>query len=291
MANTFEIVTQRVIEAIEKDGVLPWEKPWKSYQEGGLPINYITKKPYRGINVFLLALTPYSSPYWLTFKQAKQAKGWVRKGEKATPIVFWSIAEKEDKETGEISKFAFAKTYSVFNLCQCENIEIPELKEVEFTEHEKIAKCESVIEGYKDKPTIKHKEDRAFYSPVRDLINMPKMEAFDSAESYYSTLYHEAIHSVGHQDRLARKTITNLNFFGSHDYSKEELIAELGASFLCAETGINNSATERNSVAYLNNWLKALKGDSRLIVDSARIAQKSVDYILGKQFKQQEDQQ
>ena len=285
--NTYEIVTDKIIEAIENDNVLPWQKPWTSYLDSGsLPMNYITKKPYRGINIFLLALTPYSSPYWLTFKQAKQANGWIRKGEKATPIVFWSLAEKKDKETGEIQKYCFAKTYSVFNICQCENIEIPELKEVNFTEHEQVERCEALINGFNGRPSIEEKEDRAYYSPARDHINMPLNGSFNSKEEWYSTLFHECIHSTGHQDRLNRKSIAGVNFFGSHDYSKEELIAELGASFLCAETGISNAATEQNSVAYLSNWLKALKGDSRLILDAAAAAQKAVDHILGKSFNE-----
>ena len=277
----YEIVTQRVIEAIEKGGVLPWRKPWQTFQgTSAFPKNLITGKDYRGINVMLLAMQGYSSPYWLTFKQAQGLGGSVKKGEKATPVVYWSIIEKESKESGKKERLFLARYYSVFNVGQCENVQCPVHEVMVPTEQQKIEGCETLLNGYKDKPVIQEKEQRAYYSPSQDLINMPVRASFESSEEYFSTLAHELIHSVGHSSRLNRKGLASPSFFGSHEYSKEELIAEIGACFLNSHTGIS-SVTEQNSVAYLNGWISALKGNSKLIIEAAGQAQKSVDYILG----------
>jgi len=164
--NIYEIVTQRVIDSIEKGEVAPWRKPWKCYKGvSPFPKNLITGKDYRGANVMLLSMQNYSSPYWLSFKQAQSHGGSVKKEEKATPVTYWSVLEKENKLNGEKDKVFVARYFSVFNVEQCENIHAPIHEELSRTEDQKIGCCETLIEGYADKPTIEQKEQRAFYSP------------------------------------------------------------------------------------------------------------------------------
>ncbi len=286
--NTFEIITNKIVEAIEKDNVLPWRKPWKRYEGvSALPKNLVTRKDYNGVNILLLAMQGYNSPYWLTYKQAAKLGGFVRKGEKGTPIVYWSIIEIKGESEKDARKKAFIKYSFVFNVEQCDGIPQPSLKEIKLSEIEKLDRCERLIEGYQDCPKIEEKEPEAFYSPILDRINMPMKESFKSAEDWYSVLYHEIGHSTGHQSRLNRKGISELNRFGSELYSNEELVAELTASFLCAEAGIENK-TLNNSVAYLRGWLAALKGDARLIVQASAQAQKATDYILGHNVKSED---
>ena len=279
--NVYQMVTDRVIKALETKQTLVWQKPWRVTSEGSaLPRNLISKKSYHGINVLLLSLSGFSSPWWLSFNQVKALGGSVRKGEKGTPIVFWSFAEKEDPKTKEMKKIGFVKYYTVFNSEQCEAIETPAFKEETVTDLEKLERCEAVANGFKDCPRIQEKEQQAYYNPVADYINMPKRLSFESSEEHSAVLFHEMIHSVGHSTRLNRKGVAERNYFASEEYSKEELIAELGSSFLAAITGIELK-TKDNSVAYIQGWIRALKGNSRLIVDAAAAAQKSVDYILG----------
>ena len=283
--NIYEVITNQIIEAIESKKVLPWKRPWKQYSDGAaIPRNLCSKKAYRGINAFLLALQPVSSSYWVTFKQARALKGSVRKGEKGTPILYWSIAEKEEKEekeTGKKERYCFARFYTVFNIEQCTGIKAPKEEEITLCDTVKIERCESIIEGYTDKPEIKEGRDQAFYSPAQDLINMPLKGSFEKSEHFYATLFHELGHSTGHKSRLNRNEISERAFFGSSDYSKEELVAEMAASFLAAESGIS-PVTFEESVSYLDGWLKILKANSRLIVDAAASAQKAVDWILKK---------
>jgi len=223
----------------------------------------------------------------LSFKQVKSLGGNVRAGQKGSPIVFWSFVEKEDSETKKMKKFCFAKYYTVFNSEQCEGIEVPAVEKNSTSEVQKLENCEAVVTGFTDCPKIQEREQQAYYNPVSDLINMPKRNSFESSQEYYSVLYHEMIHSCGHSSRLNRKGVAERNYFASEEYSKEELIAELGSAFLAAMSGIEVE-TKDNSVAYIQGWIKALKGNSRLIIDAAAAAQKSVDYILGNQSKREE---
>lgn len=278
--NVFQMVTDRVISALETEKCLVWRKPWRTTSDGSsLPRNLASKKAYNGINVLLLAMSGFQSPWWVSFKQVKTLGGNVRSGEKGTPIVFWSFVEKEDPKTKKIEKYCFAKYYTVFNSEQCDGIDIPAIEPKTLSEIEKLGNCEAIVEGFEDCPKIQEKEQQAYYNPTRDLINMPKSQSFESSEQYYSVLYHEMIHSCGHSSRLNRKGIAERNFFASEEYSKEELVAELGSAFLSAISGIELQ-TKDNSVAYIQGWIKALKGNSRLIIDAAAAAQKSVDYIL-----------
>ena len=272
----YDIITKRIVELLEQ-GTIPWRKPWAG---GGEPRNLTSGKPYRGINIFMLAASGFSSPYWLTFKQALAAGGCVRKGEHGTPVVFWKRpeAETEEEEGGQTFRGPLIRYYSLFNLSQCDGIEAPTVERAPF---EPIPECARIVADWKQAPSILHRGSQACYRPAADLVEMPVPESFVSPEAYYSTLFHELTHASGHASRLARKGITDPAGFGSHEYSREELIAEMGAAFLCGAAGIAQASTLENSSAYLASWIKVLKGDSRLVVTAAAQAQKAAYAILG----------
>lgn len=277
----YEMVTDNIIKALEND-IVPWNKTW---QQGGLPMNLTTKKPYRGINPFLLRLQPFASPYWLTFNQIRKIKNaQLVKGQKATPIVFWKFCESKetDETTGLKKKFAMLKYYNVFNVEQTEGLEYPKLDELNF---EPIVDCENITSKMKKSPRFEFGGNRAFYDKENDKIGLPNKEQFESAESFYATKFHELIHSTGHTSRLNRKTLMDSKgiLFAGDDYSNEELVAELGASFLSALTGIGEKVIE-NQTAYIKGWLEQLRNDKKLIVSASGKAQSAVDYIIDAQF-------
>ena len=282
MNKVYEIFTDRIISELEK-GTIPWRQPWK---ESGRPVNLVSRKPYQGINVILLRSTCRSSPYWLTFKQAKDLGGHVRKGEKATPVVFWKWTERteRDPETGEERKdgFPILRYYSVFNADQVEGIAVPEEAPRPFNP---VEHAEGIISAMPSCPEIQHRGDRAYYSPRLDQVVLPPKGIFDSENGYYSVAFHELTHSTGHSSRLHRFDTEDLAPFGSTDYSKEELVAELGASFLCAEAGIDGAVIP-NSAAYIQNWLGAMRNDKRMVVLAAAQAQKAADYILDREAQE-----
>ena len=272
-----ERVTNSIIEKLES-GTVPWSRPWKG-GASGMPANLVSKKPYRGFNVFALGLQGYGSRFWGTYKQLSEQGAQVSKGEKSTPIVFWKFNKEEKGEDGSITRngFGFIRYYNVFNLEQTDGYEPEESKPSEW---DPIEGAEKVVKEYELGPKIRTGEDRAYYVPARDFINMPEKHLFHTAEGYYATLFHEMGHSTGHENRLNRKTLTDLCPFGSTNYSKEELVAELSAAMLCGFTGIENSVID-NSAAYIAGWLKKLRDDRRLIISAAAQAQKAVDHILG----------
>jgi antirestriction protein ArdC len=277
-SSVYDRITERVIELLMQ-GTIPWHKPWNVQR--GFPRNLVSKKAYRGINVFLLHAMNYESPFWLTFHQAQQLGANVRKGEKACPVVFWKHHETEDKHTGEKIKIPLLRFYYVFNVAQCEGInELPDPATVTAP-----AKPAEIVANMPQRPGIKHGMAQAYYSPLEDVVGMPNRERFTSEADYFSALYHELTHSTGAASRLNRATITEANSFGSEDYSREELIAEMGAAFLCGQAGIVER-TLNNSAAYLQNWLKALQNDKTLIVQAAAQAQKAADFILGTKFEE-----
>jgi antirestriction protein ArdC len=277
--NVFEQVTTRIMELLES-GTVPWKKPWSS-SEGAR--NRISKKFYRGINSFLLNCSPYSSPYWLTFNQARQKAGQVRKGEKSTAVVFWKWINtvREDDDSGNesaIIKKPLLRYYNVFNLDQIDGIDPPE-EEQPVNPFSLIEKADLVFRNMPGRPNIHYSGDRACYSPTFDCIKLPNQEAFKSPEEFYSTAFHELAHATGHVSRLGRKGILEPSYFGSHDYSQEELVAEFGASMLCGFAGIEQQTIE-NSAAYVQGWLKVLKGDKKLAIIAAGQAQRAADFIL-----------
>jgi antirestriction protein ArdC len=286
MNKVYEIITDQMMKKLE-DGVVPWHKSWAT--DGGMPKNLITNTEYRGINIFLLGCQGYSSPYWVTLKQANEAGGKVRKGESSTMYVYWkrNTYTKENETTGEDeTKTGFIlRYYRAFNVEQCENLSHKRIKEMQEAqkgrEFNPIEECEMVVTNMPKCPAISNGVARAWYHPNSDTINMPAKTAFESDESYYGTLFHELSHSTGHVSRLERHKKDNCTHnFGSQDYSKEELVAEMGSAFLCGHTGIEDKTLD-NSASYIASWLKRLKDDKMLVVQAAAKAQKSTDYILG----------
>lgn len=292
----YEVITNKILDEIEKTGKLNWVKEWKT-RKSASPMNGITRKPYEGINFFLLSMAEYNSPYWLTYKQVEQLGGNVRKGEKSTMIVFWkmntytktNVATNEE----ETKNVPLLRYYNVFNVEQCENITIEDnATPIEYNDNERIEIAEKICYDYQRREDITYfikESDRAYYTPAKDSITMPLIEQFSSSENFYSTFFHEMGHSTGHKNRLNRKEVNEVSYFGSCDYGLEELTAELTASFLCAEIGISNENTERNSIAYLKNWKNAIKGDKKLFLMASQRASKSAKYILGKQEETQEE--
>ena len=283
--SVYEVITDRIIDELEK-GVVPWRKPWK----GGAPCNLISKKEYRGINTIILSMTSCSSPYFATVRQINKLGGRVKKGAKGIPVVFWKFPEgnQKDDSAGETVvdgngppkwTVPIIRYYTVFNVDQCEGLDdkIPVEEKIVFNP---ISECEKVVESYPESPPILHEGIKACYRPSEDSVFMPAPESFISSEHYYGVLFHELIHSTGHESRLKREGVTGLSFFGDHEYSKEELVAEIGASFLCGTTGLDTGSIFTNQVAYLKSWLKALKNDKRMIIQAAAQAQKAVDHIL-----------
>ncbi len=276
--NVYEIITNRICEQLEA-GTIPWKKSWNAKTQA--PRNFTSGKLYSGINVFILLSARFQSPYFLSFKQTTEKGGVVRKGEKGLPIVFWSTTEKEDPETGEMKKSGFLKYYTVFNAMQIDGLkDVPAVEISTVAEGaEEFDQAAYIVAGMPNSPKVKHGYSRACYIPSRDEINMPLMTSFTGGAEYYSTLFHELSHSVGHESRLNRKGIAETSHFGSAEYSKEELVAEFGSAFLCAEAAISPSVIE-NQAAYIQGWLKALKGDSKLLINAAAQAQKAADYIM-----------
>jgi antirestriction protein ArdC len=215
-----------------------------------LPCNLSTLKAYRGVNVFLLAMSGYDSPFWLTYRQAQKLGGNVRKGEKGSPVVFWKQWETEHATTGDAVKIPLLRHYTVFHVTQCDGIDrlVPRAEVVD-NANPPIESCEAVVANMPRRPDIRHDFDAAFYRPAQDMVGMPPIGRFDTSAAYYATLFHELTHSTGHADRLNRDGITNPMQFGSEPYGREELIAEMGAAFLCAQCGIE-TATLDNSAAY-----------------------------------------
>jgi antirestriction protein ArdC len=275
--SVYQIVTEQIIKQLES-GVAPWRKPWRTEP----PCNLVSGKPYRGVNPFLLAPQGYDSRYWLTFNQANRLGGHVRKGEKSSIVTFWKIGTEKtvvDADGNERKSRSFLlRFYRVFNVEQTEGIadklgigkaspRIPNLDQ-----------CDAIVARMPNLPRIEQ-DGKAWYRPSRDVVGMPSRNAFESAEAYYATLFHELTHSTGHSSRVGREGIETLNSFGSELYSKEELVAEMGSAMLCGVTGIE-PATIANSASYLQSWIDALRGDSKLIISAASAAQKAADYIL-----------
>jgi antirestriction protein ArdC len=276
--NVYDVVTEQIISQLES-GNVPWRRPWLSQA----PKNLCSQKDYRGINTFLLSAAGFPSPYWLTYAQAAKLGGHVKQGEHGHIVVFWNIGEEKlNPNTGKLSKPFLLRYYRVFNLSQTEGIQ----DKLGITDHAPvpdIAACESLVAAMPNAPQFAL-SDKAAYSPSRDTVLMPSKTVFNSSEGYYSTLFHELTHSTGHVSRLNRDGITETAGFGTETYSKEELVAEMGAAMLCGITGISPMTLE-NSAAYLRSWIGVLKGDSKLVVTSASAAQKAADYIRGVSVK------
>jgi antirestriction protein ArdC len=280
IVDVYQIITDQILKEME-GGSIPWHKPWTA---AALPKNFKSGKTYRGFNLWYLATRGYKCPYWATFKQINEKGGRVKKGEKSTMVVFWKVDtvqkyDEERNETKEKRRFIL-RYYRVFNLEQQEGIEIPKVEQRDFIP---IEKAEQILNEFKNACRIEHSADlltgdSAFYSPVEDFISLPLKENFHSEEEYYSVRFHETVHSTGHEKRLNREGVADRHSFGDTEYSKEELIAESGAAMLCGICGIANK-TLKNSVAYIQNWIKALKNNRKWLVCAFANAQRAADYI------------
>jgi antirestriction protein ArdC len=276
-------VTNQIVAMLEQ-GVVPWRSPILGRSTAGHPQNLESAKPYRGVNVFLLAFTAfakgYGSSYWLTFNQAKTHGGSIKKGEKSSMVVFWKQLEATDEKTGEKKQVPLLRYYNVFNVEQCDGIGAPDADPFMPTDFKPIEAAEAIANAYAGGPRIEHGGQRAFYRPMTDSVQMPERVRFTSSEEYYSTLFHELAHSTGHSTRLNRGLDSDPQPFGSPDYGKEELVAEMASAFLCGHVGINPAVVE-NQAAYVQGWLKQLKNDKKLIISAAGAAQKAADLIRG----------
>lgn len=282
--DTYQRITDYVIEQLE-NGEIIWQKKWNC---AGLPKNIITGHIYMGWNVFFLnfitQLCNYKTPYFLTYKQAMDAGGLIRREQKGYPVIWWATIEDKERiitidETEQHPVFRVPKTHIVFNIDQANGINFPQAEKLFRRHTQKIQSCDKIINEMYDHPCIKHGGDKAFYQAATDSIMIPVIEQFHSDEAYYKTLFHELAHSTGHEKRLNRKELLEYDGFGNENYSKEELTAELTAAFLCAVCEIEQE-TISNSAAYIKGWLKALRDDKRLILKAAAQAQAAADFIL-----------
>lgn len=274
----YQVVTDKIIKKME-EGNFKWVKGWSGTFDGAF--NRISKKPYSLLNQMLL---DHDGEY-ATFKQWTSLGGKIKKGEKSEMVVFWSFIEKKEKDENEIekvvSKFPMLKYFNVFHISQVEGVE--PLQKNERPENEQIKSAQEIADNYFNNEKLKlvnKDKGRAFYSPSFDYINMPELNQFTSSNEYYSTLFHEMVHSTGHSSRLNRGLENNAGF-GSESYSKEELVAEIGSAGLCEIANISTNNTFINSVAYLQSWIKVLKDDKKLIVSASSKAEKAIEYILG----------
>jgi antirestriction protein ArdC len=295
--DVYQLVTDQMIAKLEV-GTVPWVHYLKSGSNGyQSPKNLVTRKPYRGINLFLLGMSEFSSPWWLTFKQCNDLGGHVKKGEHGTIIVFWKRLDKPiDKDDHEPDEeehdrpYFVLRYYRVFNVQQCEGLNLREVPTTETTEpsgFDPIAEAEALASHYLESagaPKLEylHYPQSASYAPFLDLIRIPEPRFFISPERYAKTKFHESVHSTGHQSRLNRQLDGDRS-----EYSREELVAEMGASMLCGLAGILDTTID-NSAAYIAGWLQVLKADKRAVIVAAGAAQKAADHILNSQASQAE---
>ena len=280
--SVYEIVTERIIAQLE-EGIIPWEKPWTGIRSGAY--NRVSKKPYSLLNQMLLK---YDGEY-ATFKQWTELRGRIRDGEKSEIIVFWKVLPvEEQKEDGtKITKqIPLLRYINVFHISQVSGVE--PLRKDDLDDIEPIEKAESILLDYWTRENIKVEHtasNEAYYSPSRDIIHLPLFEQFKSANDYYDTAFHESIHSTMKETRCDRteerkgKSVA----FGSQEYSKEELVAELGSASLMNIMGIETHKTFRNSSAYIQGWISKLKNDVRFIVSASSKAEKAVKYIMNEE--------
>ena len=290
----YDIVTNKIISIMEKEEKLIWRPTFKQY---GLAKNFASGNYYKGINMLLLNfVTSHEIPYYLTIKQANNLGGKIKKGSKPEIVVHYNMMYKnadkktitkeeyqQFKEKGQkVNIFKSVKYYHVFNISDTEGIDyqVPKLKTYD---NQVIKMCEKVIANMPQVPMIQHKvSNRAFYNRNGDYVNLPKIELHESSEDYYNTLFHELVHSTGHPNRLNRLGVATHTQFGDMKYSEEELVAELGASFLAAYTGIDRESLMKNNAAYLKNWISKFKDDKKILFKAAAQAQRAVHWMLSK---------
>jgi len=275
-------VTNSIVAELEK-GVAPWIRPWKTLDArfGGAPFNGFTERGYRGVNVCLLCIAAqksgYDDPRWFTYRQARELGAQVRRGEKSTMVIFWK--ERRVQETDSVSgatkekKVPLLRSYHVFNAAQCEGI--APLDQVDIRPPELRYKAASdLIDGLGVMMNVGG--DMAYFVPSSDVIHIPRFEAFESEEHYWSTYLHELTHWTGHKSRLNRNLA---NRFGSEAYAAEELVAEMGAAFLCGSLGISGRLRHPE---YIGHWLEVLEDDKRAVFKASSLAQAAADFVLNR---------
>jgi antirestriction protein ArdC len=302
--DVYEMITEQIIEALKQD-VIPWEKPWKADE----PRSIATGDTYSGTNRLVLEarrmMEGYSSPFWGTFNQITEHDGRVNKEETSTRIVFCKVLERfecsscgktvkdpeehfdtehdsgpreDDLEEVEIPLLRY---YNVFNLDQTTLTE----EDVQYAPEDPEGanskeSCEGIVAGYADRPEINHGRGKAYYDPGDDVIGLPERNKFKGTDEYYFTLFHELTHSTGHEARLDREAVSRNTFFRDYEYGREELVAELGASFLGKEANLETRKKIENRAAYVQSWIQALEEDEQALVRASSDAQTAVDFIL-----------
>lgn len=269
MNKVYEIVTDKIVAELDK-GKIPWSAGFIRHT----PMNYESKRPYTGVNRLLLALAGFEQPYFLTFNQIKKYKGRIKNGEKSNIVIFIKNYEKEIMGPNgvEIETRFVMRYYRVFNIEQIEGVEF-ELDENRPVN--KIKACEDIINGYKNcPPIIEDLGKDPSYDPAKDEVYMPPRKNFKNEVEFYATLFHELIHSTGHETRLKRLLTTDRT---NTEYAREELVAELGSVFLSQDFDL--PIRLKNHAGYIQYWSKHLKDDPKLIVRAASKAEQAINYI------------
>jgi len=284
--NAYDRITERILELMDK-GVCPWRQPWST--RIAPPQNFCTKRQYSGMNFLMLPCSGFQSPYFMTFRQVQQRGGSVKKGSHGFPVVYWGTTQKEARDEpkaseclgttsdGKTKLVPFLRSYTVFNAEQIEGIDFPVPTGEDGRSFDPIQAAEEMIASWADSPETLHGFPKAYYRPDTDKIYLPNPQDFKTPEEYYSTRFHEMGHATGAEHRLNRPI---RNRFGNEAYSREELVAEMTSAFLCAKCGIDNAVIE-GQAAYIENWMKAIRDDKRLVITAASQAQKAANYIQG----------
>lgn len=275
-----EDITAGIIADIEAGNLPAWRKPWSA--GAGMPRNAKSGRAYRGLNVWWLLMAGrakgYTDPRWLTFKQAREAGGSVRKGERGTLVAFFQPPIRPDDEHPE-GRPPFWTTYTVFNVEQTDGCNIKPL-DTATKDHDPIEAAEAIIAGMPNPPRfIENPGAQASYTPVLDVIETALLRDFDTADDFYATKFHEMGHATGAEHRLGRDGVNERQHFGSDKYGREELVAEMTSALLAGECGLS-AATVENSEAYLAAWLRTLRAEPRILLTAAAQAQRAADYIL-----------
>lgn len=292
-ANVYQIVTDRIIEEMSK-GIVPWQRPWHGAVDGA--VSYETGRPYSFLNQLLLG----RPGEWLTFNQIKKMGGKIKKGAKSGIVTFVKRYVKKGKneatEEGEEVKDGIGfvlRYYNVFHIDDCEGIQSKMSAEKPKCELEPVEMADRVANEYVDREdTLKLEvkvSNGAYYSPAQDLVVVPQLDQYDIVEEFYSTLFHELVHSTGVSKRCDRGLGTSVASKRSEDYSREELVAEIGSAMICNQLGIDSEKAFKNSVAYLQGWLRELQNDNKMIVWAASKAEKAVKYIRGIKEEQSDE--
>lgn len=293
-AAVYDRVNQQILEALAK-GVVPWRQPWTA-PAAFLHRNARTGHPYRGLNIFLLALqqaaSGYASPLWLTYRQAFEAGGYVKPLERGTTVIFWKpiprdpkAPGREDDEEAEDAprrSYPTLRYYTVFNVAQCAELRPERLQPVDNAQRFTFSPLEQgdrIVGGYLGGPEIVHGGGLACYDRVRDRVTLPRPEDFHSVPQYYAALFHELAHSTGHEKRLNRRTINGFRHYGDDLYAREELVAEMGSAFLQGQAGIDGLLPA--SASYIAGWMRRIQNEPKLLVVAAGQAQRASEWILG----------